>query len=157
MITSLQCLARYGNPESLNFQNKHMVLWQVPERFLNKFSHVVFSATGTVGFPKKIFINADFLPNVIQGLTNVIDRKLEYELKTWDGCFMIRKKRGLNSMSLHSWGNAFDINASTNQLGQTPSLSEAFVKCFTDANLDWGGFWKRKDGMHFELKNFPNN
>ncbi len=73
------------------------------------------------------------------------------ELKTWDGCFNIRKKRGLASMSLHSWGIAIDVNAFENGLNQIPKLSPGFVKCFTDAGFYWGGNFKRRDGMHFEL------
>jgi hypothetical protein len=54
-------------------------------------------------------------------------------------------------MSLHSWGIAVDVNAFSNGLGKEPTLSAGFVKCFTDAGFDWGGVWKRKDGMHFQL------
>ena len=74
------------------------------------------------------------------------------ELKTWDGCFNIRKQRGsLLSMSLHSWGVAIDVNAAWNGLGKVPQLTPAFVKACKDAGFDWGGEWKRKDGMHFQL------
>jgi hypothetical protein len=82
---------------------------------------------------------------------NLISTGYVKELKTWDGCFNIRKKRGLSSQSLHSWGIAVDINAFENQLNMTPKLSAGFVKCFTDAGFDWGGTWTRKDGMHFQL------
>ena len=75
------------------------------------------------------------------------------ELKTWDGCFNIRRKRGLTSMSLHSWGIAIDVNAAWNGLNKTPTLTPGFVKCFTDNGFDWGGTWQRKDGMHFQLSN----
>jgi hypothetical protein len=56
-------------------------------------------------------------------------------------------------MSLHSWGIAIDVNAAWNGLGKEPTLTPEFVKCFTDAGFDWGGTWKRKDGMHFQLSN----
>lgn len=82
---------------------------------------------------------------------NLINTGAVKELKTWDGCFNIRNKRGLSSMSLHSWGLAIDVNAFENGLNQTPKLSSLFVKCFTDAGFTWGGTWLRKDGMHFEL------
>jgi hypothetical protein len=82
---------------------------------------------------------------------NLIDTGHVNELKTYDGCFNIRKKRGLNSMSLHSWGVAIDVNAFENGLGVDPKLSAGFVKCFTDAGFQWGGIWRRKDGMHFQL------
>jgi hypothetical protein len=87
-----------------------------------------------------------------QAFTNLIDRNFVKELKTFDGCFNVRKKRGLTTMSLHSWGIAIDVNAAWNGLHKTPQLSAVFVKCFTDAVFDWGVTWTRKDGMHFQLK-----
>lgn len=152
MITSAQCLKKYGDPNLLATQNKHFVVWEVPMDIRNAFSHVRFSAVGTIGFPKKIFINKDFLPVLEKSLKNVVSRGLSKELKTWDGCFMIRNKRGLKSLSLHSWALAIDVNAFENQLNQKPKLSSGFVKCFTDAGCEWGGTWKRIDAMHFQIK-----
>ena len=152
MVTSAQCLKKYGDPNKLETQNKHFVLWHVPTDILEAFKHVRFSAVGTIGFPKKIFVNKDFKNVLETALTNVVDRGLAKELKTWDGCFIIRQKRGLTSLSLHSWAIAIDVNAFENGLGKEPKLSKEFVKCFTDAGCDWGGTWQRKDGMHFQLK-----
>ena len=69
-------------------------------------------------------------------------------------CFNIRPQRGAKTSSLHSWGVAVDVNAAWNPfvVGKKPTLSEGFVKCFTDAGFDWGGTWKRPDGMHFQLR-----
>ena len=151
MVTSTQCLKKYGDPNLLETQNKWFELWQVPQDIQIAFSHVRFSALGTIGFPKKIFINKDFKPALEKALKNLIERGLTQELKTWDGVFIIRTKRALTSLSLHSWAIAVDVNAFENQLNKTPKLSPAFVKCFTDAGMDWGGTWTRKDGMHFQL------
>jgi hypothetical protein len=82
---------------------------------------------------------------------NIIDRGLVNELKTWDGCFNIRKKRGATSASLHSWGIAIDINAAWNGFGKPPTMSKELVSCFKDVGFDWGGDWTRPDGMHFQL------
>jgi hypothetical protein len=101
--------------------------------------------------PKKLYCNRDLIQPLSKALENLIKTGKISELKTWDGCFNIRKKRGLSSMSLHSWGIAIDVNAAWNQLGKTPTLSTDFVKCFTDAGFEWGGTWTRKDGMHFQL------
>jgi len=151
MVTSAQCLKKYGDPNLLSTQSKHFIVWQVPNDILTAFSHVRFSAVGTIGFPKKIFVNKDFQPILEKSLRNVIERGLAKELKTWDGCFIIRSKRGLSSLSLHSWAVAVDVNAFENGLGQNPKLSANFVKCFTDAGCEWGGTWARKDGMHFQI------
>ena len=151
MVTSTQCLKKYGDPNLLETQNKWFELWQVPQDIQTAFSHVRFSALGTIGFPKKIFINKDFKPVLEKALRNLMSRGLTQELKTWDGVFIIRTKRALTSLSLHSWAIAVDVNAFENQLNKVPKLSPAFVKCFTDAGMDWGGTWTRKDGMHFQL------
>jgi hypothetical protein len=139
MITSKQALDRYGDPKL----EKGMVLFDVP-------THLEIGV-----IPKKVYCNKDLVKPLTQAFTNLIERKLVGELKTWDGCFNIRKIRGGQSMSLHSWGLAIDVNAAWNGLGKEPQLSPAFVKCFTDAGFDWGGTFKRKDGMHFELAKLP--
>jgi hypothetical protein len=135
MVTSKQALAKYGDP---NLQ-KAMVLWDVPG----------YMEIGVI--PKRIYCNRDMIEPLSKAFHNLIQTGYVKELKTWDGCFNIRKKRGLASMSLHSWGIAIDVNAFENGLNQTPKLSPGFVKCFTDAGFDWGGLWKRKDPMHFQL------
>ena len=133
MVTSAQCLKKYGDPTLLSTQIKHFVVWEVDSDIREAFSHVRFSQVGTIGFPKKIFINKDFQPVLEKALRNLIARNLTKEMKSWDGCFIIRKKRGLTSMSLHSWAIACDINQEENQLGKKPKLSKEFIQCFKDA------------------------
>ena len=135
MVTSAQALKKYGAPEREAF----MTLWEVP-------SHLWVAP-----LPKKIYCNKDLVMPLTQALCALHDSGHIKELKTWDGCFNIRKKRGLSSSSLHSWGIAIDINAATNGLGKQPTLSAGFVKCFTNNGFEWGGTWRRKDGMHFQL------
>ncbi len=136
MVRSAQCLKKYGAPEL----EANMILWDVPTEI----------ETGVI--PNKLYCNKDMVAPLTAAFTNLINRKLVDELKTFDGCFNIRKKRGLTSMSLHSWGVAIDVNAAWNGLGKQPTLSTGFVACFTDAGFEWGGLWNRLDGMHFQLK-----
>jgi hypothetical protein len=135
MVTSAQALKKYGAPE----KELGMTLWDVPG----------FLEIGVI--PKKLYCNRDMIKPLAAAFQALISTGHVNELKTWDGCFNIRKKRGLNSASLHSWGIAIDLNASWNGLGKQPTLSPGFVKCFTDNGFEWGGTWKRLDGMHFEL------
>jgi hypothetical protein len=136
MVTSAQALKKYGDPTL----ECNMILWDIPTNL----------EVGVI--PKRLYCNKDMVAPLSQAFKNLIDTGFVKELKTWDGCFNIRKKRGLTSMSLHSWGIAIDVNAAWNRLNMTPTLSAGFVKCFTDAGFEWGGTWKRLDGMHFELK-----
>ena len=136
MLTSAQCLKVIGPPEL----ERDMVVWMVP-------SELRFNA-----LPKKIYCNKRMVPLLSRAFENIRKRGLEDQIKTWDGCFNIRKKRGGSSSSLHSWGLAIDINAAWNQFGKTPTMSKELVACFTDAGMDWGGAWSNPDGMHFQAR-----
>jgi hypothetical protein len=140
MVTSTQCLKKWGDPAITTNELKYMTLWDVP-------SHLEIGV-----IPKRLYCNKLMIGPLMQAFSNIIDRGLIDELKTWDGCFNVRKKRGLKSMSLHSWGIAIDINAAWNGLGKEPTMSNRLVKCFTDCGFEWGGTWTRKDGMHFQLR-----
>lgn len=141
MVTSKQCFDKWGDPLTTHDEGKYMAMWDVPTSL----------EIGVI--PKRIYCNRIMVQPLTQAFTNLIQRGFINELKTWDGCFNIRKKRGLASQSLHSWGIAIDVNAAWNGLGKNPQLSAGFVKCFTDAGFDWGGNFKsRVDGMHFQLK-----
>jgi hypothetical protein len=145
LLTSKICLKKYGEPVQ---KSKFLTTWDVPAEL----------EIGMI--PKKIYCNIDIVEPLTKAFRNLIQRKHVNEIVTFDGCFNIRKKRGLASMSLHSWGVAVDFNAFANPLGfsrqqcidrgLTP-FTDGFVKCFTDAGFDWGGNWKRPDGMHFQL------
>lgn len=145
MVTSAKCFKKWGDPNTRGDEGKYMVMWDIPTEL----------EIGVI--PKRLYCNAAMVAPLSKAFFNLISRKdpkgnpIVNELKTFDGCFNIRNKRGLNSQSLHSWGIAIDVNAAWNGLGKTPTLSAAFVKCFTDVGFDWGGTWSRKDGMHFQL------
>jgi hypothetical protein len=138
LLTALECVKRYGVPEL----EKSMVLWDVPTEL----------EIGVI--PKRIYCNKDMIAPLSKAFANLIKTGRVNELKTWDGCFAIRKKRGADSASLHSWGVAVDVNSSWNQMGKPSTLSKEFVKCFTDAGFDWGGLFSKPDAMHFQLKSF---
>jgi hypothetical protein len=152
MVNSTQFFVKYGHPSKL----KNIVMWEVPAEL----------QAGKI--PKRIYCNTDIIPHLTQAFKNLISTGSVNELKTWDGCYNFRPIRGYEAkynvameagkvaqaityLSVHSWGCAVDVNAAENGLGKQPKLSPAFVKCFTDAGFDWGGSWKRLDGMHFQL------
>ncbi len=141
MVTSIQCINKYGTP-TIQMEFKHLILWDVPEN-INR---------AIPALPNKIYCNKDLIAPLLKAFQNIIDRGLTKEVKTWDGCFNIRKKRGAKSWSTHSWAISIDINAAWNAFGKQPQMSPELVKCFTDAGFDWGGTWTKKDGMHFQLK-----
>jgi hypothetical protein len=134
-LTSAECNARLGNPSA----EKDMVLFDVPSEF----------EIGVI--PKKIYCNKRMVEPLTRAFINLIHTGHVKELRTWDGCFNIRPKRGATTYSLHSWGLAIDVNAAWNRFGEKPTMSPGFVECFTDAGFHWGGEWRKPDGMHFQL------
>lgn len=138
MLTAAQCLKKYGPPEA----EAAMAAWVVPTDI----------GRAITALPRKIYCNRALAAPLEQALRNLVARGLAGELKTWDGCFNIRKKKAGTTPSLHSWGVAIDVNAAWNGFNKPPTLSAGFVKCFNDAGFDWGGAWKTQDGMHFQLR-----
>jgi len=139
-VTSNDCIKKYGLP-NVAMERSFMALYKVPK--------IITQAIPAI--PSRIYCNYDMIAKLEQALLNVVTRGLGAEIKTWDGCFNIRNMRGGTTWSLHSWGIAIDINAAWNGLGKQPQMSKELVACFTDAGFHWGGVWKRKDGMHFQL------
>ena len=140
VITSKQALAKYGPPENEAF----MTLWDVP-------THLEIGV-----IPKRIYCNSAMIGPLTAAFQNLISSGCVAELKTWDGCFNIRKKKAGSTPSLHSWGLAIDLNAAWNGFNKKPQLTMKFVDCFTKAGFDWGGRWTTQDGMHFQLSQLPN-
>lgn len=78
------------------------------------------------------------------------------------GSFNYRLMRGLNTLSMHSFGCALDLDPARNGLGDaTPRFAEfpEVIKAFRASGLCWGGDWngngssadqRRHDGMHLQ-------
>lgn len=81
----------------------------------------------------------------------ICERGLAGELKTYDGCFNIRKMSSGKSYSVHSWGLAVDFNASQNPYGGEVTFSDDLIICFAEAGFEAGALWNTPDGMHFQL------
>ncbi len=158
MITSVQCYKKWGDPLTTFDEGSYMTLWRVPE--------YVWKHIPTI--PRRIYCNEQMIIPLEVAFLDVINQGLTDKIVTWDGCFQVRPIRGyahifkrfmnrgqfeaaMRYLSIHSWGCAIDINQATNGLGKVPTMSKDLVKCFKDAGFDWGGEWKRPDGMHFQL------
>lgn len=140
-VSHTTCLNKYGPPE----KEKNMILWDIP-------LHLEVGA-----LPKRLYCNVDMVAPLGQAFENIIKRGLIDQVKTFDGCFNIRKKVQGTTPSIHSWGVAVDINAAWNGYGKKPTMSKELVACFTEAGFDWGGYWSKPDGMHFQLSTLGKN
>jgi len=74
-------------------------------------------------------------------------------MSIFGGSFNYRLMRGLNRLSMHSYGCAIDFDPARNGLGDTtPWLKECplVLDAFAQEGWVWGGKWSRPDGMHFQ-------
>jgi hypothetical protein len=97
------------------------------------------------------------LGRVLQNLKDAAGGKQatldHWGVSLFGGVVMYRLMRGGNSLSIHSYGAAIDLDPARNGLGdQTPRFANfpEVLKAFRDEGWTWGGDWSRKDGMHWQ-------
>ncbi len=134
-----EILALYGDPGQ-SYEQRYCVSVNIKAQF-NWFPYA-----------SEVLINKDFWGELARAFSDLETAGLQGEIKTYDGCLVIRNTRGSNLISLHAWGMAMDLNASTEQLGQkTTGFSDQFIEIMR-RYVYWGGdFISRKDPMHFSL------
>jgi len=73
-------------------------------------------------------------------------------IHTWDGCWVPRHMlwNPAKPLSAHSWGIAFDLNASRFPYGHRLQQDPGMVNAFARFGFEWGGNWRVPDAMHFE-------
>lgn len=93
------------------------------------------------------------LPQLRAALTEIVDRGLSDKIHPGEyaGCYYPRFIANSTSLSLHSFGIAFDINVPGNQRGTAGEIDRTVVDIFKKWGFSWGGDWSWTDPMHFEL------
>ncbi len=146
--TMADLIRQYGNvwDNSSTFEQDHMTLWDC-----RLWSQKNPALTWKGPF-NRIYCNRDIIPALDAALTNLHLNSCISELKTFDGCWNIRKVRGSETLwSLHSFAVALDFNAALNPLGEPTTFTEAFLRSFEAAGFSAGARFTRKDGMHFQF------
>ncbi len=140
-----------GNPEAIrilgDWEERNIVRVQLPG-----IEKVTGGPRGGVRFHR---LAAEQLKTLWQRWDDagLLDRVL-----TWDGSFVARRIRGSRSISMHAYGTAFDINCNWNGLGTRPALLfergcvRELVQIAVQHGFYWGGWFSRRDGMHFEVR-----
>lgn len=95
-----------------------------------------------------IYCNEDMSIALSKALDNIVARELIDCVKSYGGCWDVRKSRSDDRLSVHSYGLAIDLNPETNKLGTVGDMDPRLVACFEDCDFEWGGRWKNPDPMH---------
>ncbi|MCW2778622.1 MAG: family peptidase [Frankiales bacterium] len=109
--------------------------------------------SGTVPILGRVTCHRLMLPQLRGALQEVVDRGLSASLHTYDGCYVPRfiESNPARSISLHTWGIAIDLDASTNYRGIKGTMDPQVVAIFKRWGFRWGGDWQYTDPMHFEM------
>ncbi|HWH29380.1 MAG TPA: M15 family metallopeptidase [Mycobacteriales bacterium] len=109
--------------------------------------------TTTVPIMGRVTCHRLMVPQLRAALQEVQDSGLGHLLKTYDGCYVPRfiARNPDNSISLHTWGIAIDMDAATNYRGIRGTMDDRIVAIFKKWGFRWGGDWAYTDPMHFEL------
>jgi hypothetical protein len=109
--------------------------------------------TTTVPIMGRVTCHRLMVPQLRGALQEVQDAGLGHLLRTYDGCYVPRfiARNPDNSISLHTWGIAIDMDAATNYRGIRGTMDIRIVEIFKRWGFHWGGDWKYTDPMHFEL------
>jgi hypothetical protein len=109
--------------------------------------------TTTVPIMGRVTCHRLMVPQLRGALEEVQAAGLGQLLRTYDGCYVPRfiARNPDNSISLHTWGIAIDMDASTNYRGIRGTMDIRIVEIFKRWGFRWGGDWQYTDPMHFEL------
>jgi D-alanyl-D-alanine carboxypeptidase-like protein len=116
--------------------------------------HIVTQKVPVLG---EVTCNRVLLPQLREAMQAVKRRGLARDIHEFDGCysprFILRNPEA--NISHHSWGMAFDINATTNPYGETPHQNPRLVRTIEHYGFIWGGTFIVPDGNHFEYRTLP--
>jgi len=148
-------LARYGNPAAskeakTEFTNKWMVLYDFPDWLLPYWPKYLKQGV------KRQWLNKEVIGPLEAVFQELISTGLVKELKTYDGAWVIREMRQGGTISAHSFGIAFDFNASLNpqgvKLGSRKGMfTQEFINVWKRHGFMAGSEFPLPDAMHFQL------
>jgi hypothetical protein len=137
-----EIIAAYGSLDEPHFENKYIVSFDLP--YMLRYEGQVVRRSRC----HKVAVD-----NFVQALRNVEAAGLADQFVEYNGIYAKRAIRGQSAHpSLHSWGVAIDMGASTHPLGGSAQWPQGIMDAFSSAGFFWGGnFRSRKDPMHWQL------
>jgi len=149
----------YGNPLHDPNYRRYIKLCDL-KKLEDKLSHIVIGwEKDKIGFKTSegfgFYCHYLTIPHFQKVFTKIVDMNYQDLIKTFDGCWNIRKVRGGQSLSPHAFGIAIDLNAFENPLGsKNYKMDPLIIKVFEEEEFEWGGTWKRLDAMHFQYAKY---
>jgi hypothetical protein len=104
------------------------------------------------GYSKDVYCHRLAEPYLREALRRALAAAPDYAVYSI-GCFCPRHMRHdpKRPLSLHSYGAACDANAPDNKPNTPGNLPPAWVEAWESVGWIWGGRWRWRDAMHFQL------
>lgn len=99
------------------------------------------------------------LATILDGIWNLYGKNLarvqEARMDLYGGCYNFRPRRGLNTLSLHAWGAAIDLDPENNGQGKKwesgkGMIPKEVIEIFCNEGWKFGGTFSNPDPMHME-------
>lgn len=130
---------RYDDPRQAGWENKWLTTWHV------QVTHPWFPVY-------EITIHKHFWPLLHDAFTELENRGLQSEIKTFHCGHRIAYMHESPVLSVHSWGAAIDLNADENPAGTMGQWSDGFLEVMKRNGIFCGQHWTgNKDPMHFAM------
>ena len=151
MMSREACVERYGPIDIASNAwpdaPKWMAMFEVPVGVFQDFT--IMQTKIPV---RHIACNRDILLPLRQAFDLIVNRGLASQLRTYDGCQILRCVRGDPGLfSAHCYALATDFNAATNPLGLPGDMSDELGACFVESGFDCGRNFSRRDDQHFSF------
>ena len=134
-------LEYYGDPfvENEHWFMRNMVFYDLPAELKALWGKKGIWVHRWVKYPLSLALDA------------IIEAKLTFLIKEFNGVYNLRKIRGGDKRSFHAFGAAIDLNATQDPMGDKKiDMDEQIVEIFESIGWTWGGRWEKPDAMHFE-------
>lgn len=146
--------ARYGDPEDKNFQRDYLTLIDLP--YPLRIAWNPSQQTQKMKVHKEL---ATIIPVILDEVLTTYGREQveALGLDLFGGCYNLRKMRGGNKLSTHSWAYALDWDPSRNSLRTKWKQANFSKPAYTKWNEIWYdynfinlGKEKNYDAMHYQ-------
>jgi hypothetical protein len=137
-----------------SISNENEALWerQILAKGTLPFPVPIDANNPKAGTKQTFYAHRELISSFVAVFSEIERLGLRGLIRSWDGVYNFRPIRGTTSrISLHAFGAAIDLNASTNPLGGEGDMDPLIIDVFSHFGFFWGGnFQSRPDPMHFQ-------
>ena len=163
--------AYYGKPGTRQWENENLVYITLPypmrlawepdvtinrirvhKKEANKFRNALLSLWNAARMEVKKRVGFKSLSSAEYDVAT-LQMLQAHDLDRWGGSYAYRTATGSSNLSMHAYGLAMDIDPLGNPWkAKKWTMPDWAVQAICSQGFVWGGTWRNKDCMHYEIK-----